>query len=349
VIAILSCWPPSVAAGSGTTVSQNRLVDALAQAGLQAEMLYTSRFATSPAELDERRRLNAKLGPDLERYDAVLGIDGEGWQWAAGSSRRTPYVAFCEAVLVEVLPFEEAATAELLGAQAGWEAAAARSADTIVARSAFAARRVAEAYGVPHDHITVLPIPFDVDAWRASLPAAAKEPLVLAVGHAYPRKNYPGLLAAWPSVVAAYPDARLTIVGAGPESSLLGRMAAGLPSVSLLGHISFADLVALYARASVFCHPSLQENFGIAVVEGLASGASVVTHKHPALLENTARLPGTWAVDAADPSALAKGLIAALSAPTPWPDHRLDTLRHKLNPQRVGQQLRELLTNLRPA
>ncbi|MFI5266131.1 MAG: glycosyltransferase family 4 protein [Chloroflexota bacterium] len=342
MIAILSCWPPSVAAGSGTTVSQSRLVDALARAGVEAEVLYTSRFATSPAELEQRRRLNEELGPGLERYEGVLGIDGEGWLLAA-RQRRTPYVAFCEAVLVEVLPFEEAASAELLRVQAGWEAAAAQSADAVVARSAFAARRVTKAYGVGRDRVTVLPIPVDVEAWRTSLPAATQEPLVLAVGHAYPRKNYRGLLAAWPSVVAAHPGARLTIVGIGPESPLLEQLVADMPSVSLLGHIPYAELLALYARARVFCHPSLQENFGIAVVEGLASGASVVTHQHPALLENTAGLPGTWAVDAADPTALAEALAAALSAPARWPDTRLDDLRRKLSPLAVGEQLRGLL------
>jgi glycosyltransferase involved in cell wall biosynthesis len=345
MIGILSCWPPSVAAGSGTTVSQERLVAALAAAGTQAELVYPSRFATTPAALGERQRLNEALGQELDGFEAVLGIDGEGWRWAQ-RPRSRPYVAFCEAVLTEVLPFEPPASAELLRAQAGWEAAAARAADAVVARSAFAAGRVAEAYGVPRERISVLPIPFDVDAWRASLPRRDKEPLVLAVGHAYARKNYRGLLAAWPAVAAARPEARLCIVGAGPESDALERAAAELPSVSLVGHVAYAELLALYARAGVFCHPSLQENFGIAVVEGLAAGAAVVTHRQPALLENTAGLAGTWAVDAANPEALARALSAALAAPARWPDSRLDGLRRRLDSARVGRQLRELLLNL---
>ena len=345
MIGILSCWPPSVTAGSGTTVSQERLVAALAAAGVEAELVYPSRFATTPAGLGERQRLNEALAPELARFEAVLGIDGEGWRWAE-RPRSKPYVAFCEAVLTEVLPFEEPASAELLRAQAGGEGAAARAADAVVARSGFAAERVAAAYGVPPEGISVLPIPFDVDAWRGLLPAGEKEPLVLAVGHAYARKNYGGLLAAWPAVAAARPEARLCIVGTGPESAGLQAAAAEQRSVSLLGHVPYAELLALYARAGVFCHPSLQENFGIAVVEGLAAGAAVVTHRQPALLENTAGLPGTWAVDAADPAALAHALITALAAPAPWPDSRLEGLRRKLDPARVGRQLRELLLRL---
>jgi hypothetical protein len=121
VIALLSPWPPSVATGSGTTVSQNRLAEALTLAGLPVELLYSSRFAASAAGVDQRRAFNEALA--LDAFEAVLGIDGEGWLWAAGP-RRSRYVAFCEAVLAEVLPFEEGPVREVLAVQAQWEASA---------------------------------------------------------------------------------------------------------------------------------------------------------------------------------------------------------------------------------
>lgn len=338
-VGIVSCWPPSVAAGSGTTVSQQRLVEALATAGVAAELVYTSSFATSPAELENRRRLNASL--NLDRYQTVLGIDGEGWLWAP--KRRVPYVAFCEAVLVEVLPFESSESAQVLRAQAEWEGAAAQTADAVVVRSQFAAARVTESYGVPRDRLSVVPIPFDIGGWQASLPALPKEPLVLGVGHLYARKNYRALLEAWPVVAAARPEARLVIVGTGPESAALRRRAGALPSVTLAGHLPFADLLELHAEARVFCHPSLQENFGIAPVEGLASGANLVIHHHPAMIENAAGISGVWAVDARHPSNLAQALIEALDAPAPVGRERLDSLRVKLDPVRIGRQLRALL------
>lgn len=336
-----------MAAGSGTTVSQNRLVEALALAGAQTELLYPSHFATDADGLAERERINRELGPGLERFDVVLGVDGEGWLWAA-KPRPQPYVAFCEAVLVEVLPFEEPASRALLSAQAEWEASAARSADAVVARSEFAAGRVAGAYGVPRERIMSLPIPFDVHAWRALLPDRAKRPLVLAVGHAYARKNYRGLLGAWPQVAAREPEAELAIVGTGPQLDELRSMVQGVPSARLLGHVTFAELLALYAEASVFCHPSLQENFGIAVLEGLACGASVVTHTLPSVMENTAGLPGVWTVDTRDPEALAEALLAGLQAKVPWPAQRLQPLREKLDPLHVGRQLLGLLGSLSP-
>lgn len=326
-------------------MSQNRLVDALGLAGVPAELVYPSRFATNREELFQREQANQAIGPGMERYEAVLGIDGEGWLWAA-QPHAQPFVAFCEAVLVEVLPFETLVSAALLRRQSEWEGAAARSAEAVVARSEFAARRVAEAYDVPRERITVLPIPFDLDDWRASLPLLPKQSIVLAVGHTYPRKNYRTLLQAWPTVKAARRNAVLAIVGTGPDSAELQEMAAGMAGVRLLGHVAYHDLLSLYARASVFCHPSLQENFGIAVVEGLACGASLVVHQHPAVLENVEGLHGVWPMDASDPEALAHAIIVGLTAKVPWRDTRLDQLRHKLNPLRVGQQLRSLLAPL---
>ncbi len=333
-----------MAAGSGTTVSQNRLVDALRLAGLDAELRYHSQFATSRGELEERRWRNAQL--QVEGCDAVIGVDGEGWMWAA-KPRRIPYIAFCEAVLANVLPFEQGQTRELLQAQAHWEGAAAQAADAVVARSEYAAGCVAEAYGIPRERVEVVPIPFDLDAWRTALPALPKEPLVLGAGHCYPRKNYGALLEAWREVAMVRPDARLTVAGMGPETARLQRLASGLTGVSLPGHVPFSELLALHARASVFCHPSLQENFGIAVVEGLASGASLVAHDLPAVRENAAGVPGVWLVDARNPLALARALIEALGAPAPWPANRLDRLRHKLDPAGVAKQVAEIVRRSR--
>ena len=162
---------------------------------------------------------------------------------------------------------------------------------------------------MPLERITVLPIPFDVAAWRSSLPPLAKEPLVLGVGHLYPRKNYRALLQACPPVRARRPRARLAIVGTGPEQEELEALAAAAQGAQLLGHVSFQELLGLYAQVLAFCHPSFQENFGISIVEGLASGCSVVTHHQPAALESTAGLPGTRAVDARQPEQLAQALL----------------------------------------
>ena len=92
----------------------------------------------------------------------------------------------------------------------------------MIAASAYAAGRLAEGCAIPREKIRVIPEPFDFDRWAARLPSIEREPIVLAVGHAYPRKNLTTLLRAWPEVARQRPDARLVVVGHGPEQEKLG-------------------------------------------------------------------------------------------------------------------------------
>jgi glycosyltransferase involved in cell wall biosynthesis len=133
------------------------------------------------------------------------------------------------------------------------------------------------------------------------------------------------------------------MVGHGPEQGALHQLAAGQPSIELRGHVPFDELLQLYARARVFCHPSLQENFGIAVVEALASGLGVVVHEQPAVVETVSGVAGTWATDTRSAGRLADALLDALDGPPSWPDRRLDGLRARLDPATVGRQLRAII------
>jgi glycosyltransferase involved in cell wall biosynthesis len=217
----------------------------------------------------------------------------------------------------------------------------------VVTASTYAADRLAQGYNVPREKIKVVPEPFDFGRWQGRLPSAEREPVVLAVGHAYPRKNYAAVLRAWRGVVQQRPDVRLVMVGHGPEHAALQRLAAELPSVELLGHVPFDRLQRLYAQARVFCHPSLQENFGIAVVEALASGLGVVVHRQPAVLETVNDVAGTWATDTTSPEALSAALLAALDGPPSWGDDRLEGLRARLDPAAVGRQVRAIVESVR--
>jgi glycosyltransferase involved in cell wall biosynthesis len=335
-----------VATGSGTAVAQHGLTDALARADARATVLATSTFAGSWLGIVKRFLRNAFAMPDLRGYQAVLGVDGEGWLWQR-RHRAPPYVALSKAVLVDVWPFEGSHWRRLLKVQGRWEADAARRARAVITASAFAANRLAQGYGVPREKIQVVPEPFDFGRWQGRLPSAEREPVVLAVGHAYPRKNYGAVLRAWPGVVQQRPDARLVMVGHGPEQVGLRRLASGLPSVALLGHVPFDRLQRLYAQARVFCHPSLQENFGIAVVEALASGLGVVVHRQPAVLETVNDVAGTWATDTTSPEALSAALLAALDGPPSWGDDRLEGLRARLDPAAVGRQVRAIVESVR--
>ncbi|MFP5298336.1 MAG: glycosyltransferase, partial [Actinomycetota bacterium] len=58
----------------------------------------------------------------------------------------------------------------------------------------------------------------------------------------------------------------------------IDRLLAGQrPDIKVLGFLPTEELRALYAGAKLFCFPSLEEGFGLPVLEAMAQGTPVVT------------------------------------------------------------------------
>jgi glycosyltransferase involved in cell wall biosynthesis len=55
--------------------------------------------------------------------------------------------------------------------------------------------------------------------------------------------------------------------------------------IEVTGYLSEADLERLYARASIFAFPSLDEGFGMPVLEAMARNVPVITSNRSALPE----------------------------------------------------------------
>lgn len=114
------------------------------------------------------------------------------------------------------------------------------------------------------------------------------EHFILAVGTLEPRKRLAALVRA-----LAHPDLEhVHLVVAGPEGwgeTSLGEVAleAGITParVQALGFISDTDLAALYRLADAFVMPSLDEGFGLPLVEAMKLGCPVVHSDAGALVE----------------------------------------------------------------
>jgi glycosyltransferase involved in cell wall biosynthesis len=148
-----------------------------------------------------------------------------------------------------------------------------------------------------------------VQSWRAAHHVSDR--YVLFVGTLEPRKNLARLLAAFAEVAAHDGDLHFVVagpVGWGEQLTVPDHLSA---RVHLAGDVTDTMLAGLYAGASVFCYPSLQEGFGLPVLEAMALDTPVVTSN----VSSTAEIAGDAAVlvDPLDISDIARGLHDALS------------------------------------
>ena len=137
---------------------------------------------------------------------------------------------------------------------------------------------------------------------------------VICVGTLEPRKNVGRLLDAWQHLLAGGLRVPLHLVGSAPDSAapLLDRLArpplAGI--VTHLGYVPDAERYAVYAGARLLVMPSLDEGFGLPVVEAMAAGVPVVCSRRGALPE----VCGDAAeyVDPEDPEGMSTTIAAVL-------------------------------------
>jgi glycosyltransferase involved in cell wall biosynthesis len=74
----------------------------------------------------------------------------------------------------------------------------------------------------------------------------------------------------------------LTIVGSGPQQGELEALARnlGVRGIRFAGFVDQDELPAYYAAADVFAFPTLEDPFGIVLLEAAASGLALVASEH---------------------------------------------------------------------
>jgi glycosyltransferase involved in cell wall biosynthesis len=187
------------------------------------------------------------------------------------------------------------------------ELAEAARADVVVTTCDATASEIVRVAGIPLERIVVAPpgvLPL-VDGVGA---APVEPPYVLSVGQVTPRKGFDVLAEA----AALLGERCPTVVLAGPdwwESETVRARIAALDAharVRLLGPVDDATLAALYRRATVVCHPSRGEGFGMTALEAMAFGRPLVATDLPPVRELVADTALLVPVD--DAGALAEAL-----------------------------------------
>lgn len=181
---------------------------------------------------------------------------------------------------------------------------AAARATAVIAVSAFTARQVVALLGVPESKVRVIHHGLRHLAYPANAP---RQKIILNVGAIQKRKNIARLVEAFETVD---PSWRLVLAGAsGYGSAEILASIARSPArgrISTPGYVAPADLAAWYAGAQIFAFPSLDEGFGMPVLEAMAAGTPVVASRSSALPEVAGE--AAILVDAEDTAALAEAL-----------------------------------------
>jgi glycosyltransferase involved in cell wall biosynthesis len=144
---------------------------------------------------------------------------------------------------------------------------------------------------------------------------AGAGPVVGAVTVLRRQKAVEVLLEAAPAVLAAVPDARIAIVGDGPERAALGAHAAALGLDERVAFLPFTGPPSRHLRAlDVYVLPSAWEAFPIGVLEAQACGVPQVATDVGGTREAVVPETGVL-VPPRDPGALALALTELLQDP----------------------------------
>jgi glycosyltransferase involved in cell wall biosynthesis len=173
----------------------------------------------------------------------------------------------------------------------------ARRADRVLALSDAAAAHLVEFLRVAPERIDVVPLAAGGSALLQPTPAAELRsrlglgagPVVLTVSAKKANKNLLRLIRAMAAVVVQRPDAMLVMPGnPTPHELELRSLAAELglsDNVAFPEYVDAPDLEGLYALADCFVFASINEGFGIPILEAMRRGVPVACSRASALPE----------------------------------------------------------------
>jgi glycosyltransferase involved in cell wall biosynthesis len=163
---------------------------------------------------------------------------------------------------------------------------AAANSDIILAVSEFTAAQVRSLLDFAAARIRVVPHGVYLGLERPP-EMAERAKIILFVGALQLRKNVSRLVRAFEAVSD---DWRLVLAGA-PSGYQADRILTQIETsparsrIDVCGYLPAARLLALYRQASIFAFPSLDEGFGMPILEAMAHGVPVITSTNSATAE----------------------------------------------------------------
>jgi glycosyltransferase involved in cell wall biosynthesis len=167
-----------------------------------------------------------------------------------------------------------------------------RRADGVLCVSEHTAAETRRLLDVPEEKIAVTPHGVD-PVYRETPPEADVEEVlrrlrlprggILYVGSAEKRKNLVTLVMAYMTLARKRHMPPLVLAGPGSEWAQAGSRVG--PQIVATGYLRQREVRALMAASALLALPSLEEGFGLPVLEAMAAGLPVVCSGHSALAE----------------------------------------------------------------
>ncbi|MCS7191473.1 MAG: glycosyltransferase family 4 protein [Armatimonadetes bacterium] len=138
--------------------------------------------------------------------------------------------------------------------------------------------------GIPSERISIV-LPYTDESWRPYPDAkeavrkfyGLDKDFFLFVGTAKPNKNVGRLLDAFAGLRSKYPEAQLVMAGfVLPFWNETQRILKGEPGVRWLEYVPDEHLPLLYSSCIALVSPSINEGFGLPLLEAMACGAAVI-------------------------------------------------------------------------
>jgi len=309
---------------SGGMANQTRQLERLLRSeGLDVELVPTN-APYKPGWIGKFRGIRAlfrllpylwRLWHTAGRVDLFHVMANSGWSWHLfvapaiwmGWLRRTPVVVNYRGGEAEAF-FQKSFR---------WVQPSLKRVAAVVVPSDFLARIFRER-GI-EVHIVKNIIDIDRFAWDGRRSQQQPDaPHLLVTRNLEPIYDIGTALRAFQRVHTAFPGARLTVCGSGPERERLVALAGELElveAVTFTGRLENDSMAGLYQSADVMINPSLVDNMPVSILEALACGVPVVTTDVggvPYLVthEKTALL-----VSPGDDQAMAQAVISLLRDP----------------------------------
>lgn len=186
--------------------------------------------------------------------------------------------------------------------------------DKIITVSKFTKRRLVM-FGLDPQKIIVIPNGVDILKYsKCKVNNAHQNDSIVSIGRLVKQKGYEYLIEAMKKVIREVPNVRLYIVGDGPlKNKLVAKVRKeGLDrNIVLLGKVSDEEKLRVLNTSEIFVLPSLQEGFGITLLEAMACGLPIIANDLLVFREFINQQNG-YLVDVRDTKRFAEAIVSLL-------------------------------------